>query len=49
MSASEHAEAPEPGPEDPIPSANELADKTEKSAEAISLEHTEQEMKKEGQ
>ena len=48
MSRSEHAEAPEPGPEDPIPSANELGDKTEKSAEAISLEHTEQEMEKEG-
>jgi small subunit ribosomal protein S2 len=49
MSSSEHAEAPEPGPEDPIPSANELGDKTEKSAEAISLEQSEREMKKEGQ
>ena len=49
MSSSEHAEAPEPGPEDPIPSANELGDKTEKSAEAISLEQSEREMEKEGQ
>ena len=48
MSASEHVEGPEPGPEDPIPSADELGSKTEKSEEAISLEQTEREMEKEG-
>jgi small subunit ribosomal protein S2 len=47
MAPGEHAEAPEPGPEDPIPSADELGTKTEKSEEAISLAQSEQEMEKE--
>ena len=47
MAPGEHAEAPEPGPEDPIPSADELGTKTEKSEEAISLAQSEQEIEKE--
>ena len=43
MAPGEHVEAPEPGPEDPIPSAHDAAGKTEKSEEAIGLEEMEKE------